>query len=226
MKSNQIWDLPTRLFHWLLVIAIIGGFISEKFNAMDLHRQFGITIGGLLVFRLMWGIIGARHSRFTAFFPTPKRLKLYIEGKWTAEGHNPFGALAVLLLLGILMIQVATGLFSNDDSTFFGPLAELINKEISDRLTHVHRFLEYLILGWIIVHLIAISIHVWIKKHPIIRPMITGGKSHSESMDKKYLGGAFALILSISIAIFVTYIMTGSWISKPQPLAVTSTPNF
>jgi hypothetical protein len=105
----RLWDLPTRLFHWLLVILVLASFISGKIggNAMDWHGKFGLAILGLLTFRLVWGIVGSTYARFASFFPTPASVLAYLRGQWRGVGHNPLGALSVFGLLVLLAFQVA-----------------------------------------------------------------------------------------------------------------------
>ena len=129
--SVHIWDWPLRLFHWLLVLAVVGSFATGKLggNLTDWHARLGGLVLGLLVFRLIWGFIGSTHARFANFFPTFSRLALYLRGEWQGVGHNPAGALAIFALLATLALLVATGLFANDDIGFEGPLFHLVDKE-------------------------------------------------------------------------------------------------
>ena len=120
-KRIRLWDLPTRVFHWLLVICIVASFVSGQLggNLMDWHGKIGLLIVGLIVFRLVWGLIGSTYARFSQFVPTPAKLKAYLQGEWRGVGHNPLGAFSVFGLLALVGIQVATGLFANDDITLF-----------------------------------------------------------------------------------------------------------
>ena len=106
-----------------------------------------MLILGLLVFRLVWGVLGSTYACFLQFFPTPSRIRAYLSGEWQGEGHNPLGALSVFALLGLLTAQVFTGLFANDDITFVGPLFELVNKAMSNRLTSVHQLISNVLIG-------------------------------------------------------------------------------
>src|SRR5664279_4779710 len=133
LERIKLWDLPTRLFHWLLVILILAAYVSGKIGggAMDWHGRIGILILGLIVFRVVWGFIGSHHSRFSSFFPTPATVRAYLRGQWHGIGHNPLGAFSVLALLSLISLQVATGLLGNDDIAFSGPLSSLLSKELS-----------------------------------------------------------------------------------------------
>ena len=147
--SVYIWDWPLRLFHWLLVLAVIGSFATGKLggNLTDWHARLGGLMLGLLVFRLIWGFIGTTHAKFVNFFPTISRLTQYFKGEWQGVGHNPGGALAIIALLATLTTLVATGLFANDDIGFEGPLFHLIDKELSDKLSGWHATLVNILIG-------------------------------------------------------------------------------
>ncbi|WVM91623.1 cytochrome b/b6 domain-containing protein [Halopseudomonas pachastrellae] len=116
--KTLVWDLPLRLFHWLLALSVTGALVTISLggNWMVWHERCGLAVIGLLAFRLVWGLCGSTHSRFASFFPTPARLKAYISGNWQHQGHNPIGAFSVFALLGLMAFQAVTGLFSNDDS--------------------------------------------------------------------------------------------------------------
>ena len=93
----RLWDLPTRLFHWLLVLAVIAAVVSGQLggNLIEVHGKIGLAIVGLIAFRLVWGFAGSTYARFAQFFPTPARIKVYLKGEWRGLGHNPLGGLSV-----------------------------------------------------------------------------------------------------------------------------------
>jgi cytochrome b len=172
--SIRVWDLPTRLFHWLLVVCVLGAFVCAQIggNAMVWHGRFGLAVVGLLVFRLVWGFVGSTYARFFQFVRGPKEILAYLRGEWHGEGHNPLGALSVLGLLGTLLLLVATGLFANDDIAFEGPLYALVGKDLSDRVVGIHRLLEPVIILLVLAHLSAIVYYVRFKKETLIMPML------------------------------------------------------
>src|SRR5438105_222316 len=133
----KVWDLPLRVFHWVLVTAVSGAYITGELGGRltDWHGRLGTLVLGLLIFRVIWGFAGNRYSRFSSFFPTPAKLQAYLKGELREAGHSPLGAIAVLTLLALLASLVTTGLFANDDIAFQGPLFNLIDKDLSDRLS-------------------------------------------------------------------------------------------
>jgi len=157
----RIWDLPTRLFHWLLALCVIGLVVSAKLGLMDWHFRLGYAMLTLLLFRLLWGLLGGRWSRFASFVPTPGRLWRYLQGS-SAEaesaGHSPLGALSVLALLGVLIAQVVSGLLSDDEIAFSGPLTRFVSGEWVGRATWFHADVgQYLVIGLVALQLLAIA---------------------------------------------------------------------
>jgi cytochrome b len=177
----RIWDLPTRLFHWALVLCVIGLFITGKVggDAMRWHFWLGYAVLALVLFRVIWGFIGGYWSRFARFFPTPARLSRYLRGQARPEdkaGHNPLGAGSVLALLLLMAAQAGTGLFAWDEISNAGPLSGLVPSDTVSLLTGLHaQWGQYLILGFVSLHVIAIAIYTACK-HSLVWPMIVGDK--------------------------------------------------
>jgi len=206
VKRIRLWDLPTRIFHWALVtlvsIAIISGEIGGEW--MGLHAKAGLAIIGLITFRLIWGIVGSTYARFTHFAPTVPKLRAYFKGQWKGVGHNPLGALSVFALLALLAAQATTGLFSNDDIDFFGPLFNLVDQSMSDRLTGFHQLFAKVLFVLLAVHVVAIIFYVLIKKDNLVKPMITGWKEVTEGKSA-VKGGIIAFSVTLFISLTVVY---------------------
>ena len=227
MQRILVWDLPTRIFHWVLVVCVVGSFVSVKIggNAMVWHGRFGVTIVGLLAFRLVWGFVGSTYARFSQFVCGLRAIKDYIRGQWQGAGHNPLGALSVLAMLGTLLLLVVTGLFANDDIAFEGPLYALVGKEFSDRVAGIHRLIEPLTILLVLAHLGAIVYYVRFRRETLIMPMITGWKVGAGETAKG--GGALAFCFALSIALGVAYGASGAWIAPPLPAAApAAAPNW
>ena len=225
LERIKLWDLPTRLFHWLLVILINAAVVTAKIggNAMDWHGRIGLSILGLIAFRLVWGFVGSHHSRFMNFIPTPASVRGYLSGHWQGIGHNPLGALSVLALLGLISVQVLTGLFSNDDIAFNGPLFNLVSKELSDQLTGVHKLSINALIALIVLHLGAIAFYTFLKKDNLVKPMITGWKDigpiEAQSGKSVKGGGMIAFVIALLIALSVVFIGSGTWLPQaPNPV--------
>ena len=227
MSTQRIplWDLPVRLFHWLLVIAIAAAVITANIggNAMVWHGRIGLFIAGLIVFRLVWGLIGPTYARFSTFLPTPGSIGAYLRGQWRGIGHNPLGSLSVLGLLLMVAVQVGTGLFANDDIAFRGPLFDLVGKGTSDLLTRVHRIAINLLMTLIALHLAAIAFYAHVKKDNLVKPMIRGWKDvDSTAHDVRPIrgGGAVAFIVALTLAVGAVLAASGAWLPEPPAPAV------
>ncbi|NJD06485.1 MAG: cytochrome B [Methylococcaceae bacterium] len=209
----KVWDLPLRLFHWALVLAVGFAVVTGEIGGSwaDWHGRFGLIVLGLLFFRLIWGFIGSNHARFASFVPTPARIAAYLQGGWEGIGHNPLGALAVLALLGLAGLQVGTGLFANDDIAFQGPLAGLVDKPVSDKLTGLHATAFYVLAALIGLHVAAIVFYVRVKKHNLVKPMLTGTKQVPRELAVPATGhslGRFA-VAAIAAGVLVWTITDG-----------------
>ncbi|HEY2976343.1 MAG TPA: cytochrome b/b6 domain-containing protein [Burkholderiaceae bacterium] len=202
----RLWDLPLRIFHWSLVGAVATAVVTGELGGpwMELHGKAGLTIVGLVVFRLVWGLIGSTHARFVHFAPTPSKLKAYLRGQWRGTGHNPLGALSVFAVLGLLAVQVGTGLFSNDDIAFSGPLFNTIDDAFAGRLTGLHRQLANVLLALLALHVTAIVFYLRFKRDNLVKPMVTGWKE-VENGQSTQQGGPIAFAVSVTIALAVVH---------------------
>ncbi|HTC54453.1 MAG TPA: cytochrome b/b6 domain-containing protein [Steroidobacteraceae bacterium] len=171
-----VWDLPIRLFHWLLVLSIIGSYTTAKLGLMPWHIRLGEFMVGMLIFRLIWGLIGPRHARFSNFIKGPSAILQYLKGGISSVGHNPLGAGMVVLMLLLLVLQVTTGLFSTDDIAFTGPYFPSVSHDWAEKLTAIHHKNFNIILAAIVLHLCAIVYYTFVKKEPLVPAMIHGGK--------------------------------------------------
>jgi cytochrome b len=178
-----VWDLPTRLFHWLLVALVIVSFVSGKIGGtwMQYHLWSGYAVLTLLAFRLVWGFVGGRHVRFSAFVHGPRAVRRYARTLLQPDaprylGHNPMGGWSVMAMLAALVLQAGTGLFANDDIFTEGPLYPLVSKATSDGLTVIHKLNQQVILVLVGVHIMAVLFYLIIKHENLIQPMFSGRK--------------------------------------------------
>jgi cytochrome b len=223
-KIIRVWDLPIRLFHWLLVLCIIGSLISVNLggNAIQWHAYFGYCILTLLIFRIVWGFIGSTHARFASFFPKPATVIAYLRKSAPHYlGHNPLGAISVFALLLVLSVQASTGLFVDDEVAFQGPLAKYVSESTISLLSEIHESNQVLIYALIAIHISAIWYYNKFKGENLIKPMISGDKEidpsqqaidlpsdlGQPSQDGALQRGLALLILSV-IAIAVGYFIT------------------
>ena len=219
-RSVAVWDLPTRIFHWSLVLLVVGSFTSGKIggNAMLWHGTFGVAILGLLSFRLVWGLIGSTYARFFTFVRGPRAIIAYLRGEWRGLGHNPLGALSVVALLAVLSFQALSGLVSNDDIAFNGPLYPLVSKAYSDWMTGLHRRSELVILVLVFLHVGAIIYYLRVKKQNLVRPMITGLTRTTDADARPATGGGpLAFLVAVVIALAAVWAASGGVLPPPPP---------
>jgi cytochrome b len=211
----RVWDLPTRLFHWLLVIFVVISFTTGMVggNWMSYHLKSGYVILALLIFRLIWGLWGGCYSRFVSFVRGPIAVIRYAKtllhkSSHQQLGHNPMGGWSVMTMLAALFIQAGTGLFANDDIATQGPLYEWVSKATSDWLTGIHLFNKGVILFLIALHISAVFFYLWIKHDNLIVPMITGMRPWSEdapSSDYKIWQAVLVTAIAILMVYWVVY---------------------
>lgn len=227
-----VWDLPIRLFHWLLVLAVLVSFVTGQIGGawIDWHARSGMAIVGLVVFRLVWGVCGSHTARFSQFVRGPQALRDHLKGEWQGIGHSPLGAVAVLVLLTAVVAQVGSGLFTNDDITFQGPLADLVSKKLSDQLRAWHGWLFYVLAALVAVHVGAIVFYVRVKRDDLVRPMLSGRKRFARDVPVVPLAPvrpaaqAAALLMALTVAGIAVYAAAGGFFSPPPPLPAASTP--
>lgn len=218
LRRVRVWDLPTRLFHWSLALLVTGSLVSGKIgdDAMVWHFRIGYAILALLLFRLVWGLVGGRWSRFASFVYAPTTLWRYLRGRsrhgeWHEVGHNPLGSLSVFSLLAILLAQVATGLVADDEIILVGPLNRLVPTDVGLSATSWHNtWGQWLVFGLVGLHLAAIAWYRFGKRINLVRPMIDGDKSlpasTPESTDR-WPQRATALALVLISAVGVTMLI-------------------
>ncbi|MFK7954723.1 MAG: cytochrome b/b6 domain-containing protein [Lysobacterales bacterium] len=184
MADNKklIWDIPTRLFHWAIVITLGYSWYSmEIANDLEQHFLSGYVALGLIVFRIVWGLVGTRYARFSSFLIRPSEIVAYAKTLASKEsrqyaGHNPLGSLSVLALLLFILVQAGTGMFADDEYYFFAPLNQFVSPATAGSITEFHGLSAKIILGLSILHILAIVFYRLIKKEKLVLAMITGKK--------------------------------------------------
>lgn len=218
----RIWDLPTRLFHWALLAAVVGLFATAYGPAtwIEWHPRLGYAVLALLLFRLLWGLVGGHWSRFTSFLPTPRGLWAYLRGRHDPQqlaGHTPLGALAVLAILGILLAQVATGLVIDDEIAFTGPLNRFVSTASGLAATAWHKgWGQWLIVALVGLHIVAIAFYRVMRRNNLVAGMLHG--------DKPVPGAVVASrddwpMRLLALVVFASCVLAVWWLVQPAPLA-------
>jgi cytochrome b len=183
-----VWDWPVRFVHWAIVLLLIGLVVTGKLGADWLvwHMRMGYTVIALVVFRVIWGFVGSRNARFSAFLRGPSRVLRYAQSFRSAHevhvSHNPAGGWMVVLLLVALLAQATMGLFTNDDILWGGPFSERVSKETSDAISAVHRQFWWVIVALSVLHVAAVLAYLTVMKDNLITPMFTGYKNLPEGV--------------------------------------------
>jgi cytochrome b len=201
----KVWDIPTRVFHWTFVALIIAAWATSEFGWIEWHAWIGQALLALVVYRILWGIMGSETAQFWNFVKGPKAAIAYARGLLAGHtppsiGHNPLGALMILALLGLVALQAILGLFANDDIYFEGPLRHLVSKATSDTLTGLHHLLFDAIWLAAAAHIGAALFYLFIKRENLIRPMITGVKDWAKPHPKLRFTPAWLAIPALAAA--------------------------
>lgn len=226
-KSIRVWDLPTRAFHWSLLLAFIGLYLTgESSDLLEFHQWFGLAMVGLLVFRLTWGFIGSTTARFSQFVRGKAAVSDYLNGRWQGVGHNPLGGWSVIAMLLLLFAMVVTGLFANNDADFTAPLTFLVSDGVSSLLTSVHHLLFNLLLVVVVIHVGAIVFYTIVLAKDLVTPMIKGDAPAESDQDAPTQGGGMiAVIVALVLAVLAVWGASGAWYQPPAKPAV-STPEW
>jgi cytochrome b len=176
----RLWDGPTRIVHWALVLLIGFSWWSAEADHMDWHRWSGYGVVGLVVFRLIWGVVGSASARFASFVKGPAATLAYVRtlpGRAATEvpGHNPLGAWSVLAILAALLVQVTTGLFAVDiDAIEAGPLSDRVDFDTGRLFAKWHHWSFTALEALVVLHLAAVAFHLAYKRSDLLGPMVTG----------------------------------------------------
>lgn len=185
MVTVRVWDLPTRFFHWALALCVLGLFVTAELGggAMVWHFRFGFAVLTLLLFRLVWGLVGGHWSRWSQLSLRPKLACSYLRGHafqhW--PGHNPLGSWSVVFLLLFLTLQVSTGLFSDDEISNVGPLSFLAPGRWVNWATSWHKnWGQSVVVALVVLHGLALAWYRYKKNIALVPSMVHGNKTMPE----------------------------------------------
>lgn len=217
LRRVRIWDLPTRAFHVLLILAILGLFVTGEMgtNALPFHFWLGYIVLALVFFRLFWGVVGGYWSRFMNFVPSFSSLLAYLHTRQRlthSVGHNPLGALSVLGMLGALLLQVFSGFMSDDEIANLGPWSTRLPSHWVSLATKYHSDVgKVVLISLIALHISTVLYYKHMKKEDLIAPMLHGDKwlpnRVCESRDT-FVSRLFALSILMACAYLVYCLAT------------------
>jgi len=209
MSDNKklIWDIPTRLFHWGIVITLGYSWYSISIEGnLDHHFLSGYIATGLIIFRVIWGFVGSRYARFGSFIYKPSELGAYLKSFFSREGgkyagHNPLGAISVFALLLVILFQAVTGMFADDEYYYFAPLNQFVSSGTAGQLTELHKANVNVIIGLAVLHIVAILFYWLYKKEKLIIAMITGKKSDEQGRYEAIPNSRLPIAIGIGVVI-------------------------
>jgi cytochrome b len=216
----RVWDLPVRLFHWVLVALFVAQVVTGEIGGalMRWHGWTGYAILTLVAFRVLWGFAGSVHARFAGFIATPRAalrfaMLLFSRRPSLYVGHNPLGGWSVVAMLALLAVQAVAGLFANDGLEFEGPLARFVSIDTSNRFSHLHDVNSVVLIVLASLHVLAVLYHWLVKKEDLVQAMFTGvkrvpaalaGRAPREGAPRT-LRAAMLLALSVAIVLLVVF---------------------
>lgn len=200
MRKVLVWDAPTRLFHWLAASLVAAAYGTWRLNWMDWHAWIGDALLALLLFRLLWGILGSETARFSGFLAGPRQVAHHLARALRREpdrqiGHNPAGGWMVMLLLALMLGETLTGIYVNNDVADEGPLTELVPASIANLITDLHRILWQALVAAVALHLTAFVVYAVAKRQNLVLPMITGRKRLPAAIGQPRLAGSARALL-------------------------------
>lgn len=207
MRMVRIWDLPVRLFHWAIVLLVPALWATHEWELLDVHILLGELMLGLVLWRLLWGVLGGSTARFAGFVRGPRAVFSYLAGKGRkAFGHNPLGGWSVVAMLLLLCVQVGLGLFAIDeDALNEGPLAHLVSYDTARILAHRHETVFWILVALIAVHVAAILWYRLVRRDDLVTPMLTGRGPMIEGEKVPVSAPLWRFLLSVALAAGLTF---------------------
>jgi cytochrome b len=213
LHSVRVWDLPTRVFHWLTVALVTGAYVTIRLNWLDWHVRIGKTLLALVLFRLLWGFMGSESARFGHFVASPAQALRHLRHLFRREpdvqmGHNPAGGWMVLLLLALLLAETLSGLYDYNDVADVGPLTALVPAPIAYAISVLHdSLLWHAVLAAVALHLLAIALYAAFKGQNLLRPMLTGRKRVPAGLREPRLASMALALLLLAVSAAATALL-------------------
>jgi cytochrome b len=206
----RVWDVPTRVVHWSMVLLIAFSWWTAEYGELEWHRWSGYSLTALVLFRLYWGFFGGSTARFSHFLRGPRAVADYLRGNPAqVAGHNPLGAWSVVLLLALLATQIVLGLFAVDvDGLESGPMSSLVSFETGRAAAEWHETVFYALLAIIAVHILAVFFYLIVRKQNLIGSMFTGKRTLDGAPAGLVPASIVRLVVGILIAAALTWLIS------------------
>ena len=211
----QLWDWPVRLSHWGFAALVPALWLSAEAGRMDLHKQLGLVMLALVVFRLGWGLVGSTPARFASFLAGPRRVLAYLRGgTWSGIGHNPLGGWSVAALLAMLSVQLSLGLICEDsDGLESGPLIHYVSYDTAALARAGHELGFDLLAVLVGVHLAAIAWYRFRRREDLVTPMLTGRRRFAHRVAQPQMAPAWRAVVLAALAGALAW-----WVGQGAPL--------
>jgi cytochrome b len=216
VRAVRVWDLPTRLFHWLAVALVAAAYATWRLDWMAWHLWIGEGLLALVLFRVLWGLFGSETARFSSFVASPVEAARHLESLPRREpdrqvGHNPLGGWMVLLMLLLMLLETLTGLYVSNDIADEGPLTEITPAPIANAIQAAHAVIWDVLLAAIALHVAAITAYAIIKGQNLVAPMITGSKRLPVDVSAPWLAGSARAIVLLAASLALAALLE-NWI--------------
>lgn len=202
--TRLVWDLPLRIAHWALVLCVAGSWVTHYAGAQWFawHQRCGYAVLVLATFRILWGFVGTRHARFASFLRGPRQVLDYVCGRGPEEGagHNPLGALSVVAMLALLLLQAVSGLFANDEIALAGPLYGWISPATSHQATSLHHGNADWLVVLLGLHMAAVAWSAFVRRQRLVMAMITGRKAAAQVPPGEEIAGSRLMLAAAIVA--------------------------
>jgi cytochrome b len=208
--ATRVWDFPTRAVHWLFVLGLGVSWWTAETGRLEWHRWSGFTLLALVLFRLYWGFVGGSTARFRNFVRGPRAIAAYLRGSGAATaGHNPLGALSVLALLGLLLLQIVLGLFAVDvDGIESGPLSLYVSFETGRACAEWHEVVFNTLLAVVVLHVVAVLYYLVFKRRNLVGAMLTGRRTFDNEVTPLTSASWPRLLIGLLLSGVITYVIS------------------
>lgn len=212
VRPVLVWDVPVRLFHWLVVVLVISAYVTLKLNWIDWHVRVGEALLALVIFRLLWGCFGSETARFRNFVASPIAASRHLRHLFRREpdvqvGHNAAGGWMVMLLLALLLLETLSGLYVNNDVADEGPLSEIVPAWLANAISTLHGLVWDVLVAAVALHIVVILLYALVKGHNLVRPMLTGYKSLPLAIDAPRQRPVWLALLPLGVGVAVVMLL-------------------
>lgn len=210
VEPVRVWDVPTRLLHWLLVLLLPFSWWTAETGRLEWHRWSGFTLLGLVTFRIYWGFFGSSTARFARFLRGPGAVIGYLRGRWdVTAGHNPLGALSAIALLGLVLLQIVLGLFAVDvDGLESGPLSFYVSFQAGRAAAKWHDVVFDVLMYLVVLHVLAVLYYLIFRRQNLVGAMLSGKRRYESAVVPVQRAAWWRLIVGVAISVSLTWAVT------------------